>query len=89
MKDVRTTAKFRRDLKRCKKRGYDLDLLEEVLDLLREGTPLPKTYKDHMLKGEWSGCHDCHIQPDWVLIYETDDDSVTLERTGTHADLFE
>ena len=89
MKDVHTTAKFRRDLKRVKKRRWDIDLLDEVIDLLRAGEELPETYKDHGLKGEWFGSRDCHIEFDWVLIYETGEDEVVLQATGTHADLFE
>lgn len=89
MKDVHTTAKFRRDLKRTKKRGWNIALLDEVIDLLRAGEELPETYKDHGLKGEWVGCRDCHIEFDWVLIYETGEDEVVLQATGTHADLFD
>ena len=89
MKDVLTTAKFRRDLKRAEKRGCDIDFLDKVIDLLRAGEELPATYKDHGLKGEWAGSRDCHIEFDWVLIYETNEDEVVLQATGTHSDLFE
>ena len=89
MKALRAVSQFRRNLKRIKKRGYDLDKLDEVITLLREGDDLPREYHDHALKGDWVGSRDCHIETDWILIYETDDDEVVLQATGTHADLFE
>ena len=63
------TGIFRKDLKRAKKRGLDLNLLSEVVDLLQKGETLPEKYKDHMLTGNWVGHRECHIQPDWLLIY--------------------
>ena len=80
------TAKFRKDMKRIKKRGYDLRLLTEVLDLLATGSVLPEKYKDYAL----SGNYECHISPDWLLIYRVEAGMLVLvlSRTGTHSDLF-
>jgi mRNA interferase YafQ len=89
MKDLRTSSRFRRDLRRVTKRRYALDRLEAIIDLLREGSPLPERYRDHPLKGEWDGSRECHVSPDWLLIYETTNDEVILQRTVTHADLFD
>ena len=89
MKNLRLATRFRRDLKRIARRAYDLDRLDAVAALLREGETLKQTWLDHGLKGEWTGCRECHPGPDWLLIYETNDDEVILQRTGTHADLFE
>ena len=89
MRQVRSSTKFRRDLKRVIKRGYDLERLEAVIDLLRTDKPLLPRHHDHALKGDWLGSRDCHIAPDWLLIYELTDDEVILQRTGTHADLFD
>ena len=86
-----TTTKFRKDYKRIKKRGYDLSLLENVLDtLLREET-LDQKYKDHALTGNYIGFRECHIQSDWLLIYaiNASDLILTASRTGTHSDLFD
>lgn len=86
-----TTTKFRKDYKRIKKRGYDLSLLENVLDtLLREET-LDQKYKDHALTGNYIGFRECHIQSDWLLIYAINASELilTASRTGTHSDLFD
>jgi mRNA interferase YafQ len=88
MKAFRTTRAFRKDLKRLTRRGYDLALLTEVLEVLRQSAQLPAARHDHPLKGEWKAWRECHIQPDWLLIYKTTDTEVLLARTGTHADLF-
>ncbi len=88
MKKVSQTKQFSRDIKRMRKRGRDLDKLRELVRLLVEGTPLPVTYRDHPLIGPWRPSRDCHIEADWILIYTSDKDSVRLERTGTHSDLF-
>ena len=88
MKSLRLTTAFKKDLKRVSKRHYDRALLDAIVDLLRHAQPLPKSARDHQLKGEWLGCHECHIQPDWLLIYEATTTEVILTRTGTHADLF-
>ena len=72
------------------KRGYDLSLLTEILKLLADGKPLPPKIKDHNLTGNYKGCRECHITPDWLLIYEVLDGELILylTRTGTHSDLF-
>jgi mRNA interferase YafQ len=88
MKKVSQTKQFSRDVKRMRKRGKDLDKLREVVRLLAESTPLPTNYRDHPLIGPWHPSRDCHIEPDWILIYTADKDSLRLERTGTHSDLF-
>lgn len=80
--------KYRKDLKIILKRGYEMSLLVEVLDLLQNGIPLPPKYKDHPLIGEYKDFRDCHIEPDWILIYRTDEQFLYLARTGTHSDLF-
>lgn len=90
MYKMRPTSKFQKDLKRVKKRGYDIDLLAKVIKKLAAGEPLPAKNKDHELLGNYVGCRECHITPDWLLIYELDGDSLILylTRTGTHSDLF-
>lgn len=87
---VRPTAKFQKDLKRVQRRGYDLSLLKEVIRKLAEGEPLSLKYKDHSLSGDQNGYRECHITPDWLLIYEISGDKLYLylTRTGTHSDLF-
>ena len=84
------TTSFKKDVKQCKKRGYNLDLLKVVLKLLEEGKKLPDKYHDHPLQGNFSGCRECHILPDWLLIYEYagQDLIIYLTRTGSHSDLF-
>ena len=81
---------FKRDLKLAKKRGYDLSLLNSVVDTLAMGQPLAEKYKDHSLVGNYKGCRECHITPDWLLIYEISENELILylTRTGTHSDLF-
>ena len=88
MKKVSQTKQFSRDVKRIRKRGKDLDKLREVVRLLAEGIPLAANYRDHPLIGPWHPSRDCHIEADWILIYTADKESLRLERTGTHSDLF-
>lgn len=90
MYDLRPTKKFEKDLKKIKKRGYDIGLLTEVLKILVSGEKLPAKYKDHELKGNYANCRECHITPDWLLIYEIVEKNLILylTRTGTHSDLF-
>ena len=85
---LKPTSKFKQDIKTAKKRGYDLSLLTEVLDILAAGEQLPPKDKDHNLIGNYKGCRECHIQPDWLLIYEVSENVLYLARTGTHSDLF-
>ena len=90
MYSIRPTTKFQKDLKRIEKRGYNISLLTEVIKKLANGEQLPEKNKDHILLGEYGGCRECHITPDWLLIYEIADDELILylTRTGTHSDLF-
>ena len=90
MYSIRPTSKFQKDLKRAKMRGYDISLLTVVIKKLAVGEPLPAKYRDHDLFGDYTGCRECHITPDWLLIYEVDGDELILylTRTGTHSDLF-
>jgi mRNA interferase YafQ len=88
MKNVSQTRQFSRDVKRMRRRGKNLEKLRETVKFLAEGTPLPPTYRDHPLTGPWQPARDCHIEADWVLIYTIDKQSLRLERTGTHSDLF-
>lgn len=85
-----TTSKFRKDYKLVKKRGYPIKVLEEVLEKLLAGEPLDEKYRDHALVGNYIGFRECHIQPDWLLIYSIENDKLilTASRIGTHADLF-
>lgn len=81
---------FKRDLKTLIKRGYDMRLLDEVVSKLAQGESLPEKNRDHALTGEFKGCRECHIRPDWLLVYQIADDELILylTRTGTHSDLF-
>lgn len=89
MRDVTETSRFRKDIRRQKKRGCALERFADVVELLAADGELPKKFKPHQLRGEWSDIWDCHIAPDWLLLYEVTDTEVILFRTGTHADLFE
>lgn len=84
------TTQFKRSLKRCAKRGLDLSLLKEVVEILRQGDALPERYKAHRLSGKFARCWECHIQPDWLLLWEIYDRELRLILldTGTHADIF-
>lgn len=88
---VEMTGSFKHDFKVIKKRGYDLSLLYKVIDLLSNGETLPDKYKDHSLVGNFKGFRECHIQPDWLLIYKIDNDKLILllTSTGSHSDLFD
>ena len=83
-------ASFRKDYKKIVKRGYNVALLEEVIELLINEKSLPAKYKDHNLHGNYEGFRECHIQTDWLLVYRIENDTLTLilSRTGTHSDLF-
>jgi mRNA interferase YafQ len=86
---IKTTKIFLKDLQRVSKRGKNIDALENIINLLQAKIPLPPNKKDHHLIGNWSGHRECHIDPDWLLIYRIDGQHLILERTGSHADLFE
>lgn len=87
---IKPTSKFQKDLKRVQKRGYDINLLKEIIVKLSNGEPLPSKNRDHNLSGNYSNCRECHITPDWLLIYEVYEEELYLylTRTGTHSDLF-
>ena len=87
---IERTSRFKKDYKLIQKRGYDIRLLQELVTILAKGEPLPEKYLDHPLKGNYRGCRECHITPDWLLVYEVFESTLTLylTRTGTHSDLF-
>lgn len=87
---IRPTSRFQGDLKRAAKRGYNTELLTAVIKKLADGVPLEQRHRDHALTGDYTGSRECHITPDWLLIYEIDGDTLLLYllRTGTHSDLF-
>lgn len=88
---LKPTTQFKRDLKKAQKQNKNLDLLNKVLQQLADGIPLPEKNRDHDLTGNYAGCRECHIQPDWLLIYEIAEDTLFLylTRTGSHSELFE
>ena len=90
MLDIRYSSRFKKDYKTIIKRGYNPQLLQDVLDILCAEQPLPPKYSDHELAGNYKGYRECHITPDWLLIYKVEHDilTLTLTRTGTHSDLF-
>lgn len=84
-----TSTAFKRDYKKMQKRNYDMSLLNDVIETLLSGNRLPEKNKDHALTGDWAGHRECHIQPDWLLVYKIFENDIvlTLLRTGTHSDL--
>ena len=88
MLTVRYSTRFRRDFKICVKRRYDMNLLQQAIDILRIPDQLPPKNRDHDLTGDYAGHRECHLSPDWLLIYKQDGDELLLYRTGTHSDLF-
>ena len=87
---IKPTTQFKKDFKLAMKRSMKIELLEEVVAMLAMGETLPDKHKDHALTGNWVGHRECHILPDWLLIYRIEDEVLvlTLARTGTHSDLF-
>jgi len=87
---IKRSTAFKQEVKKVRKRGYDMTLLDYVVDILAMGKQLPPSYKDHALIGNWKGYRECHVAPDWLLIYKIEDNVLilTLQRTGTHSDLF-
>ena len=87
---IRYHTSFKKDYKKVVKRGYDTKVLENIIQKLAKGEQLSEKNKDHPLSGDYSGCRECHITPDWLLIYEIDHGELILylTRTGTHSDLF-
>ena len=88
MLTIRYSSKFKKDIKICAKRRYDLNLLQSTIDILKVPDVLPAKNVDHNLSGNYSGYRECHISPDWLLIYKQSDNELLLYRTGTHTDLF-
>ena len=90
MYTVRITKTFRKDTERCRKRGYDMELLKTAIRLLEINGMLPMSYRPHKLSGNFGYCWECHLKPDWLLIWEQNDTELTLlfTGTGTHSDLF-
>lgn len=88
MLNLNQSGKFKKDYKLCIKRGYDLNLLQAAINTLRIPAPLPLKNEDHSLSGNLAGMRECHILPDWLLIYQVNGNELYLVRTGTHADLF-
>ena len=87
---VKHTSQFKKDYKLAMKRGLDISLLEDIIAKLALGESLPEKNRDHALSGNWNGYRECHILPDWLLIYKLEDNVLilTLARTGTHSNLF-
>lgn len=88
MKKLSQTKQFAKDVKRVVKRGKELEKLRQIVSRLASGKGLELRHRDHALTGEWKGARDCHIEPDWILIYTPTETHLRLERTGTHSDLF-
>lgn len=88
--EIKPTSRFQKDVKRCQKRGCDMALLTDVIKRLAAGEQLDAAYRDHPLTGRYRACRECHIEPDWLLVYEIDGGTLILYlmRTGTHSDLF-
>ena len=87
---VKPTTRFQRDVRRAEKRGYNMSLLTDVVKKLAKGETLSPNFKDHDLVGDYLGCRECHITPDWLLVYRISQEKLilVLSRTGTHSDLF-
>jgi mRNA interferase YafQ len=86
--ELRTTTAFERDLRRVKRQGKDLDEMEMIVNRLQAREPLPARCRPHPLRGAWVGHWDCHVAPDWILLYKLTDRVLILVRTGSHAELF-
>lgn len=87
---IKYTNTFKKDLTRCEKRGYDMDFAKKSIRLLAEKDKLPESFQQHKLTGKYKGCWECHLKPDWLLIWKQDDENLILlfTNTGTHSDLF-
>ena len=88
MRTIRRTSQLKRDVKRIKRRGKDLSKLKEALEKIIDGQELEEKYREHVLVGQYLGTRECHVEPDWLLLYEPTQSEIVLIRTGTHADLF-
>lgn len=89
MLKIKYSGKMKKDLKTCQKRGYNFSLFEEIVDTLQVPEPLKIKNKDHDLKGNYRGYRECHVAPDWLLVYRQNEEYLELYRTGTHSDLFD
>lgn len=87
--ELLTTTAFEKDLRRLRKQGRELDRLEAIVDLLQAQERLPVRCRPHPLRGNWAGHWDCHVGPDWLLLYRATEKELILVRTGSHAELFE
>jgi len=85
---IRRTTQLKRDIKKLLKSGKDIEKLLRAVAILAEGQTLPHEYKDHPLSGKYKGKRDCHIEPDWLLIYSIEDQELILYRSGNHSELF-
>jgi mRNA interferase YafQ len=88
MKRVNSSTAFEKDVERLSRRNKDMERLKSVIRTLARGEKLDPIYRDHQLTGNYYGCRDCHVESDWLLIYKYDEETLSLIRTGTHADLF-
>lgn len=88
--NIEVTTRFRKDYKLAMKRGFKIELLDEIIKTLAAGNALPEKNRDHALSGDFAGCRECHIAPDWLLVYSVEEGELMLYllRTGTHSDLF-
>ena len=88
--EIVPSNQFKKDLKLAQKRGYDLDKIKKVITALANGETLEAKYRDHLLAGDYGGYRECHIQPDWLMVWEQNDECLTLLflQTGTHSDIF-
>jgi len=82
------TSQLKRDYRLSAKRSLDMPLIDTLILSLAEGKPLDEWHKDHPLRGEYAGCRECHIQPDWLLVYRIVEETIVFVRTGTHSDIF-
>ena len=90
MLEIVMSNRFKKDLKMAARRGYNIELLDEIVNKLANRELLPEKNRDHALSGDYTGCRECHIAPDWLLVYQVEDKELILYlmRTGTHSDLF-
>lgn len=89
MKQIYRTSRFKKDVKRLKKQGKDFRTFQQIIKQLAEGVELEEKYRDHKLIGDFKGKRECHIEPDWLLMYDVGEDELILVRTGSHSELFE
>ena len=88
MLEVRVTTRFKKEVKKAARKQKDMHKLGAVVDLLQAEEPLPEHNRDHALTGNYTGHRECHLSPDWLLIYKVEDSTLILVRTGSHSDLF-